>query len=167
MPRLYLSVDLGHLAPELRPTLAAFEDIGYCEPHPHLSVRITDYVTNREELYRVAEEVTEGFTPLHLQLQGMGVFPDPDLPRYTVYAKVTGELDRLFALHAALDERILALGYNEELYPYTPHVTLGMTREVIPVLEIPELTFTVDSVVSMANRQANGLYKIQRRFAMR
>lgn len=75
-----------------------------------------------EELADALRTVQAG--PLRLELDGIGTFGQPSAPR-VLWAAVTGELERLRALHAAVTAATAPLGFEAESRPYAPHITLA------------------------------------------
>ena len=70
------------------------------------------------------ERAAAGSAPMELSVQGTGVFPNAARPS-VVWAGVTGELERLRRLQAAVEAEAIALGFKPEDRPYAPHLTLG------------------------------------------
>jgi 2'-5' RNA ligase len=80
-----------------------------------------------------------------------------------VAAGFGGDLNRLKALHAAVEQRCVFLGFRREDRPYRPHVTLARARPVLPpttrqlVTELtapawPGPTFTAERFVLFQSR---------------
>lgn len=63
-------------------------------------------------------------TPLALQAEGVGAFPNARRPR-VLWAGQAGDVGPLQALQRDLDERLRALGCRNEHRPYRAHVTLA------------------------------------------
>ncbi|HET7753159.1 MAG TPA: RNA 2',3'-cyclic phosphodiesterase [Anaeromyxobacteraceae bacterium] len=66
--------------------------------------------------------------PLHLELRGAGAFPHGRKPR-VLWAGLSGDVDRLTALAASIGNALAPLGFTPEDRPFSPHVTLGRSRE--------------------------------------
>lgn len=66
--------------------------------------------------------------PLHLELRGAGAFPHGRKPR-VLWAGLSGDVDRLTALAASIGNALAPLGFPPEDRPFSPHVTLGRSRE--------------------------------------
>jgi len=66
--------------------------------------------------------------PLHLELRGAGGFPSGRRAR-VLWAGVGGEVAQLTALVAALGRRLGPLGFAAEERPFSPHITLGRSRD--------------------------------------
>ncbi|MCA0758175.1 RNA 2',3'-cyclic phosphodiesterase [Paenibacillus sp. N4] len=79
-------------------------------------------VSRAEELAGALRTVQTG--PIRLELGGIGTFGQPSAPR-VLWASVTGDLERLTALHKAVTEATAPLGFEAESRPYAPHITLA------------------------------------------
>jgi 2'-5' RNA ligase len=69
-----------------------------------------------------------GSPPLHLELRGAGGFPNARRPR-VLWAGIAGDLSPLAELVADLGRRLGPLGFEPEERPFSPHLTLGRSRE--------------------------------------
>lgn len=69
---------------------------------------------------------TEGFL---LRGEGVGTFPNPTAVR-VVWCGIGGDVGRLGALQAAVEQAMVGLGLAPDDRPYTPHLTLGRVRRV-------------------------------------
>lgn len=67
--------------------------------------------------------------PLQLELRGAGGFPNARRPRI-VWLGLAGELEPLAALVEDLGRRLTPLGYPPEARSFTPHLTIGRSRDV-------------------------------------
>ena len=75
----------------------------------------------------VAEAAIEA-RPLHLELRGAGGFPNPRRAR-VLWAGVGGDVAPLAALVSDLGRRLGPLGFPPEERPFSPHLTLGRSRD--------------------------------------
>jgi 2'-5' RNA ligase len=66
--------------------------------------------------------------PLHLELRGAGGFPSARRAR-VLWAGVGGEVAPLTALVSALGGQLGPLGFPPEDRPFSPHLTLGRSRD--------------------------------------
>jgi 2'-5' RNA ligase len=65
--------------------------------------------------------------PIALCVESLGFLP-PRGPIRVFVARIGGDLDRLAALHAAIELAVEPLGFAREQRPYSPHVTLARPR---------------------------------------
>jgi 2'-5' RNA ligase len=65
-----------------------------------------------------------GASPLQLELNGLGTFPNPARPR-VVWVGIKGDLERLSGLQRAVEEAAIPLGFEPEARGFSPHLTLG------------------------------------------
>jgi 2'-5' RNA ligase len=97
----------------------------------HLTLKFLGEV--REEL---APEILEALSLaladaacFRLSFEGVGTFPNPASAR-VVWLGVAGEVGRLVALQAAVEEATAGLGMERDSRPYTPHLTLGRVKRI-------------------------------------
>ena len=64
-----------------------------------------------------------------LGVAGVGTFPNPTSAR-VVWLGVTGDVETLVALQAAVEQAMVGLGMDPDSRPYTPHLTLGRIRKI-------------------------------------
>ena len=74
------------------------------------------------------EQASRGFSPLSLEVKGLGVFPNFQRVR-VVWVGVGGDVDRLKQLQQRIDSNLVPLGFGRESRPFTPHLTLARVRE--------------------------------------
>ena len=74
------------------------------------------------------EQASRGFSPLSLEVKGLGVFPNFQRVR-VVWVGVGGDVDRLKQLQQRIDSNLVPLGFARESRPFTPHLTLARVRE--------------------------------------
>jgi 2'-5' RNA ligase len=66
--------------------------------------------------------------PLDLELRGAGAFPHGRKPR-VLWAGLAGDVAALSALARAIGSALAPLGFPPEDRPFSPHVTLGRSRD--------------------------------------
>jgi 2'-5' RNA ligase len=130
--RLFVSVDLDGLAEEITTVQALFEDadgLRFTDPEQaHLTLKFlgdTDeerLPTLRRELAAAVED--SGVGPFTAAFGGLGVFPSTDYIS-VVWLGVREGGNRLRQLHAAVEERTTAVGFDPADHEFTPHVTLA------------------------------------------
>ena len=69
--------------------------------------------------------------PFDLSLGELGAFPSLRTPR-VIWIGLGGALDALLGLQVSLEEELERLGYARERHPFSPHLTLGRTRDGMP-----------------------------------
>ena len=81
-----------------------------------------------EEITRAMDEAVRGVSPFHLEIKGLGVFPN--LKRVQVaWVGVGGGLGQLGELHKHIESSLSPLGFAPESRPFTPHLTLARLRD--------------------------------------
>ncbi|MDI6815258.1 MAG: RNA 2',3'-cyclic phosphodiesterase [Dehalococcoidales bacterium] len=79
------------------------------------------------EITRAMEETAGGISPFHLEVKGLGVFPN--LRRVQVaWVGVSGEVDKLGQLQQRIESNLARLGFAPESRAFTPHLTLARLR---------------------------------------
>jgi 2'-5' RNA ligase len=80
------------------------------------------------EITRAVEEATQGIPPFHLEVKGLGVFPN--LRRVQVaWVGISGEVDKLGQLQQGIESNLARQGFAPESRPFTPHLTLARLRD--------------------------------------
>jgi len=76
------------------------------------------------DITRAIDEATKGISPFHLEVKGLGVFPN--LRRVQVaWVGISGEVDKLSQLQQHLESHLARLGFAPETRPFTAHLTLA------------------------------------------
>ena len=77
---------------------------------------------------RAIEGATQGISPFHLEVKGLGVFPN--LRRVQVaWVGVSGEIDKISQLQQRIESNLVPLGFAAESRAFTPHLTLARLRD--------------------------------------
>ena len=117
---------------------------------------------------RTVQDEARNFTPLTLQLEGLGAFPDVTRAR-VVWSAISGpDLSTLLELQAAIARDVALVHYPTDQKPFHPHVTLGRAahghrrgRNSSPAPDISRLVnhyktwragpFTVNEVITFSS----------------
>ena len=81
-----------------------------------------------EDVLLAMKQAASGSLPFHLQLDGLGVFPNERRPR-VLWAGLAGDLDALEALQEKLEAAMSGLNFPWERRTFNPHLTLGRVRD--------------------------------------
>ncbi|PSP15487.1 RNA 2',3'-cyclic phosphodiesterase [Halobacteriales archaeon QH_10_67_13] len=132
--RLFVSVDLGELAPEIERLQSLFEGadgLRFTDPEQahvtltYLGETDPERVPEIETALRGAVE-DAGVEPFRAAVGGLGVFPHPGYIRVVwVGIREDGGAGELRALHEAVEERTTTLGFEPDDHEFTPHATLA------------------------------------------
>ena len=124
-----LKVGLAQLEAQLK--LSKRPSVKWVDPYSiHLTLKFlgniaTDMIS---EITRAMEETTQGIAPFHLEVKGLGAFPN--LRRVqVVWVGISGEIDRLGQLQHHIESNLAPLGFSAESRPFTPHLTLARLRD--------------------------------------
>ena len=83
-----------------------------------------------EGVLRAMEQAASGALSFHLQLDGLGVFPNHRRPR-VLWAGLGGDLDALGDLQERLEAAMASLDFPRERRTFNPHLTLGRVRDTV------------------------------------
>ena len=130
--RLFVSVDVDGLADEISAVQEQFEGasgLNFTDPEQaHLTLKfLGDTDTDRvpelvAKLETAVEESDVG--PFTAEFGGLGVFPSLEYIS-VVWLGVREGSAELTRLHTAIEERMVAMGFDPEDHDFTPHVTLA------------------------------------------
>ncbi len=82
------------------------------------------------EVTQSIKEATRGLSTFHLEVKGLGVFPN--LRRVQVaWVGISGEVDKLSQLQQQIESNLVPLGFTAESRPFTPHLTLARFRDQV------------------------------------
>ncbi len=159
-----LSPALRHPLARLLHGLPRVHGVRWCtDEQLHVTLKFLGDVTD-EQLQRVQEvmrNVSAQVKPFEVRLGSLGCFPSPRSPRvfWCGLHDQAGGCARWLAL---ADPLLAKLGFERESRPFTPHVTLGrsrdregslaMQRTFQTVVGPPESEMTVDHVVLFESR---------------
>lgn len=80
-----------------------------------------------EKIIDAAKKTLQGHTPIHVNMKGLGAFPDTIRPRvyWTGLSKGAEEIARVAK---AIDKAMRKLGYKKEKRKFSAHMTLGRVK---------------------------------------
>ena len=135
--RSFIAIELPEEAKEglagLRNKLEKDEHkfIKWVEPGSiHLTLKFLGNILSRQvtEVVVAMEGAAQGSPPFHLEISGMGAFPNLKQPR-VFWVGISGELDKLSKLQQNIDSALVPLGFTKEDRPFVPHLTLARIRQ--------------------------------------
>ncbi|MEW6142717.1 MAG: RNA 2',3'-cyclic phosphodiesterase [Chloroflexota bacterium] len=96
----------------------------------HLTLKFLGEVSHERvpEMVKAIEESVQGIQPFTLQLDQVGVFPNPRQPR-VLWVGVGGEFSVLKTLQENVDVAFSMLGFPEEGREFKAHLTLARVRD--------------------------------------
>ena len=80
------------------------------------------------EIASAMEEAARTVSPFHLEVKGLGVFPDLKQVRIA-WVGISGEADKLAQLQQCIVSNLARLGFAPESRPFTSHLTLARLRD--------------------------------------
>ncbi len=133
--RTFIAVELP---PDIKEAMAGVQaelkksgaDVGWARPEGvHLTLKFLGDVENGQvkKLGDALEGALKGEVAFTLRAKGIGAFPTPKAPR-VVWLGVEGDVKRLSALAATVENVCAGLKFPRESRPFKAHLTLGRVR---------------------------------------
>lgn len=96
----------------------------------HLTLKFLGNVASPRvsEIVEAMSRAAKGASTIHLQMGGLGVFPNWQRPQ-VVWVGVGGEIEKLSILQRNIETALAPLGFPPESRGFTAHLTLGRLRE--------------------------------------
>ncbi len=96
----------------------------------HLTLKFLGNVPLKQvaEITKAIETASKGISPFHLEISGLGGFPNLKQPR-VLWVGIKGEIDKLLSLQQNIDLALAPLGFAKEERPFVPHLTLARIRQ--------------------------------------
>ncbi|QSG15801.1 RNA 2',3'-cyclic phosphodiesterase [Halapricum desulfuricans] len=130
--RLFVSVDLDGLAEDVSAVQELFEGasgLNFVDPRQaHLTLKFLGD-TDEDQIPELIDELdaavdAAGVDPFTARFGSLGVFPSLEYISVVWLGVRTGS-DQLTALHEAIEDRTVEMGFDPEDHDFTPHVTLA------------------------------------------
>ena len=102
----------------------------------HLTLKFLGNISSKRvaEITKAIEEAAQGISPFHLEISGLGAFPNPRQAR-VLWVGIDGEVDKLSRLQENTDSALAVLGFAKEERSFVPHLTLARIRQGASPLE--------------------------------
>ena len=96
----------------------------------HLTLKFLGNILFKQvaEMAKAIEEATQGISPFHLEISGLGAFPNLKRPA-VLWVGIGGEIDKLLRLQQNIDSALAPFGFAREERPFVPHLTLARIRQ--------------------------------------
>jgi 2'-5' RNA ligase len=106
----------------------------------HLTLKFLGNITSPqvEEIKKAMEQARGGISPFHLELDRLGVFPNPKRVQ-VIWVGIGGNTESLSQLQKRIEYNLSHLGFAPEERAFTPHLTLARIRYRISVEEQQKL----------------------------
>ena len=116
----------------------------------HLTLKFLANVSEEriDSIVIAMEWATENITSFSVRIQDVGTFPNMRAPR-VLWAGLRGEVELVTQLQARLEETLAALGFVEEIRPFSPHLTLARVQGRLSSLERRDLVEAIESTRSI------------------
>ena len=109
-------------------------DAGWTRPEGiHLTLKFLGEVPEAriEDIKNALVQAAGATNRFRLEIAGAGAFPNPKNPR-VVWLGVSGDIDKLSALQGSVEESMMAMGFDREKRPFSPHLTLARIKYLRP-----------------------------------
>lgn len=135
--RSFIAIELPQ---EIKVELARAQDMLRPQEHPgvkwvepesiHLTLKFLGNIPSDRvpQIEGAVREAARGVPAFHLEIGGLGVFPNTQRPR-VAWVALRGEVEKIAGLQEGIDSALLPLGFPRESRPFTPHLTLARVRE--------------------------------------
>jgi len=102
----------------------------------HLTLKFLGNIPSKRvaEITKAIEEAAHGISPFHLEISGLGTFPNLRQAR-VFWVGIGGEVDKLTRLQQNTDSALAVLGFAKEERSFVPHLTLARIRQGASPLE--------------------------------
>ena len=96
----------------------------------HLTLKFLGNILSKQvtEVVKAMEEAAQGISPFHLEISGLGAFPNLKRPA-VLWVGIGGEIDKLLRLQQNIDSALAPFGFAREERPFVPHLTLARIRQ--------------------------------------
>jgi len=96
----------------------------------HLTLKFLGNIPFKQvtEITKAIEEAAQGISPFHLEISGIGAFPNLKQVR-VFWVGISGEVDKLSMLQQNMDSVLGVLGFAKEERSFVPHLTLARIRQ--------------------------------------
>jgi len=122
----------------------------------HLTLKFLGNISVRrvEEISSAIKMAVQGVPPFHLEISGLGAFPNLRQPR-VLWVGIHGETDMLLRLQQNVDSQLASLSFAKEERPFVPHLTLARLRQEASPEKRRGFGKLVESVSSKASYAIN------------
>lgn len=99
----------------------------------HLTLKFLGEVPDAkvQEIMQALDGAVKGSGKLTLKVEGAGMFPNVKNPR-VLWIGVTGDIEKLAALQAAVEDAMARLDFEHETRKFSPHLTLARIKFLKP-----------------------------------
>lgn len=102
----------------------------------HITIKFLGNVASGKipQIVQALSSVSQDIPPFTLEIAEKGIFPNVQRAQ-VIWVGIKGEVDKLQALHKAIEKALVPLGFPPEERPFIPHLTIGRVREKTPPQE--------------------------------
>ncbi len=134
MPRTFIAIDANEkVRNSLRPIQNRLEETGadlklVSPENIHMTLRfLGDVSESRISLIEEAIEEAASFDSFKIDVEGLGVFPEPSFIR-VIWAGVSRGSEKLGKIRKKLDSKLDDLGFSSDDKDFTPHFTIARVK---------------------------------------
>lgn len=98
----------------------------------HITLKFLGDISSEQiiEISKVLAETSQEMSPFHLEIAGLGAFPNLEQPR-VLWVAINGEIAELSRLQQKIDFLLASCGFSKESRPFVPHLTLARLKDSI------------------------------------
>ena len=133
--RLFIAIELPD---EIKQGIARIQEqlrkagasAGWTRPEGiHLTLKFLGEVpeAKAQQIVQALDAAAKGIGKLSLTVEGTGTFPNAKNPR-VLWIGVAGDIEKLTALQAAVEDAMERLGFEREARKFSPHLTLARIK---------------------------------------
>jgi 2'-5' RNA ligase len=114
----------------------------------HLTLKFLGNIPSKQvtEITEAIKEASQGISPFHLEISGLGAFPNLRQAR-VFWVGIGGEVDKLSKLQQNIDSALATLGFAKEERSFMAHLTLARIRQGASPQERRNFGELIDSVI--------------------
>jgi 2'-5' RNA ligase len=122
----------------------------------HLTLRFLGETTEdqQEQLSDGLKGLAEEWAPISLGIGSLGGFPSVQRPR-VLWLGITGDVDGLQRLQAAVEGLVQTCGFETDIRPYSPHLTIARTKRDCPRSSVQKAGQTLSEYANKEYAQMN------------
>ena len=96
----------------------------------HVTLRFLGNISSEQiiAVRKALEETTQEIPSFHLEIAGLGAFPNLTQPR-VLWVAINGEIDKLSRLQKKIGSLLASSGFSKESRPFVPHLTLARLKD--------------------------------------
>jgi RNA 2',3'-cyclic 3'-phosphodiesterase len=102
----------------------------------HLTLKFLGNIdaAKMDDIIKLVKEASQTVTPFHLELKGLGAFPNLKRTQI-IWVGINGDMDQLLRLQKQIEDKLAGIGFPPEGRTFTPHLTLARLRDYATLIQ--------------------------------